>query len=362
MLLGDLGSADDIISIANKILNEVRQPLLVSGHTLVTATSIGITVYPLDGDSPETMLKNADNALYEAKRNGRNTFCFFTHRMQDEANKRHWIDRELSTAIAQQRLHLYYQPIMRLDTMTLAGAEALLRWQHPAKGFIPPDTFIPIAEQNGMIGKLSEWVFETGLADWKRLTVESGIHLSLSFNLSAAQFVTQDHIEGLLKLIRCSGLARENQVMIEITESLKLSDNEEYVAILRQLRQSGCQIAIDDFGTGYSSLSYLKRMPVDIIKIDRSFVRDVTSDPTDAAMVRAILQMADAFGMSTVAEGVETPEQLAFLREHGCNYAQGFLFSKPMPFADFSTFAQEFVSSGNQSVPEHEAATGVPAN
>ena len=341
VLLGELGSTDDIVPIANKILTEVRQPLIVAGHTLLTATSIGITVYPMDGDSPETMLKNADSALYEAKRNGRNTFCFFTHRMQDEANKRHWIDSELSTAVTQERLHLYYQPIMALDTMTLVGAEALLRWQHPLKGFIPPDTFIPVAEQNGMIGHLSQWVFETGLADWARWSQESGMQLSLSFNLSAAQFVDRDHIEEMLNLLKHSGLAGQQRVIVEITESLKLSDNEEYVDILKRLRQYGCRIAIDDFGTGYSSLSYLKRMPVDIIKIDKSFVRDITSDPTDAAMVCAILQMAKAFGMMTVAEGVETSEQLDFLRRHGCNYAQGFLFSKPVPLADFSAFAQD---------------------
>jgi two-component system, chemotaxis family, CheB/CheR fusion protein len=341
VLLGDLGCTDDIVPIANKILTEVRQPLIVGGHTLLTATSIGITVYPMDGDSPETMLKNADSALYEAKRNGRNTFCFFTHRMQDEANKRHWIDSELSTAVTQERLHLYYQPIMALDTMTLSGAEALLRWQHPLKGFIPPDTFIPIAEQNGMIGGLSQWVLETGLADWERWSRESGTQLSLSFNLSAAQFVDRDHIEDMLKLLENSGLAAQQRVVVEITESLKLSDNEEYVDILKRLRQYGCRIAIDDFGTGYSSLSYLKRMPVDIIKIDKSFVRDITCDPTDAAMVCAILQMAKAFGMMTVAEGVETSEQLDFLRANGCNYAQGFLFSKPVSLPDFARFAQD---------------------
>ena len=345
VLLGDLASADDIIPIANKILSEVRQPLMVAGHSLMTATSIGITVYPMDGDSPETMLKNADSALYEAKRNGRNTFSFFTHRMQDEANKRHWIDSELSTAVKQQHLHLYYQPIIALDTMKLVGAEALLRWKHPLKGFIPPDTFIPIAEQNGMIGELSEWVFKTGIADWERSNLSSGMELSLSFNLSAAQFVDHVHIEEMVQLLKHSGLAKKYQVMIEITESLKLSDNQQYIDILKRLRECGCKIAIDDFGTGYSSLSYLKRMPVDIIKIDKSFVRDITSDPTDAAMVRAILQMADAFGMKTVAEGIETPEQLDFLREHGCNFAQGFLFSKPVPLVEFSAFAEDLAKT-----------------
>ncbi len=346
VLLGDLVNVDDIVTISNKILTEVRQPLLIGGHTLLTATSIGITVYPMDGDSPETLLKNADSALYEAKKNGRNTFCFFTQRMQDEANKRHWIDSELSTAVTQERLRLYYQPIIALDNMTLSGAEALLRWQHPIKGFISPETFIPIAEQNGMIGQLSKWVFETGLSDWERWNLEFGTQLKLSFNLSAAQFVDSDHIQEMVQLLRSSSLIDRNQVIIEITESLKLSDNLEYVDILERLRQHGCRIAIDDFGTGYSSLSYLKRMPIDVIKIDKSFVRDITSDPTDAAMVRAILQMAKAFGLSTVAEGVETVEQLKFLREHGCNFAQGFLFSKPVPLADFSVFAKELARNG----------------
>ena len=340
VLLGDMVSIDDIIPVANKILTEVRQPLVVAGHTLQTATSIGITVYPVDGDTPETMLKNADSALYEAKKSGRNTFCFFTHHMQDEANKRHWVDTELSTALQRKCMHVYYQPIIRLDTMTLSGAEALLRWQHPNKGFIPPDAFIPIAEQNGMIGKLSQWVFETGIQDWESWTRETGRPISLAFNLSAAQFVTRDHIEQMLRLLSQTHLARDNQITIEITESLKLSDNEHYIDILRQLRQGGCRVAIDDFGTGYSSLSYLKRMPIDVIKIDKSFVHDITSDPTDAAMVRAILQMASAFGMETVAEGVETPEQLAFLKENGCTYAQGFLFSKAVPFPEFMAFAR----------------------
>jgi len=340
ILLGDLNSAEDIIPIARKLLKEVREPLMIAGHSIQTAISIGITVYPMDGDSPETLMKNADSAMYAAKKNGRNSFCFFTHQMQDDANKRHWIDSELSTALEQNRMHLYYQPILRLDTMALAGAEALLRWHHPVKSFIPPDVFIPVAEQNGMIGKLSQWVFNTGLADWERWLQESFTGHTLAINVSAAQFVTPEHIKQLLQLLRESKLAQSNQITIEITESLRLSDNEGYLDILRQMRQYGCKIAIDDFGTGYSSLSYLKRMPIDIIKIDKSFVRDINSDPTDAAMVRAILQMARAFGLTTVAEGVETPEQLAFLQEHGCNCAQGFLFSKPVPFGDFTAYAK----------------------
>lgn len=346
VLLDCISSIEDVVSVANSILAAVSQPLMVAGHTLQTTASIGITIYPMDGASPETLLKNADNAMYEAKKNGRNTFCFFTQHMQEVVNQRHWIDRELGAAVPAEHLNLYYQPIIRLDTMALGGAEALLRWHHPVKGFIPPDAFVPVAEQSGRIGKLSQWVINTGLQDWARDGFAGEDNLSLSFNLSAAQFVVRDHIERIVKLLEASELARRNLITIEITESLKLSDNAEYVEILKRLRQCGCRIAIDDFGSGYSSLSYLKRMPIDIIKIDKSFVRDITSDAADAAMVRAILQMAEAFGMDTVAEGVETSEQLDFLQTHGCSYAQGHFFSKAMPYAEFSTYAREVSQNG----------------
>lgn len=341
VLLNDINNVEDIVPVANKLLKEISRPLVVAEHTVQTAASIGITVYPMDGDSPEVLLKNADSAMYEAKKNGRNNFCFFTQRMQDEANRRHWIDSELGLAIQNGYLELHYQPIVQLDSMALTGAEALLRWKHPVKGHIGPDVFIPVAEQNGMISKLSEWAFAKGLSDWRRLTADSGTRLSLSFNLSVAQFVARDHIEQSLMQLCESDLAKENRIIVEITESLKISDNSEHVGVLTRLRNSGCKIAIDDFGTGYSSLSYLKRMPVDIIKIDRSFVHDITTDPADAATVRAILQMASAFGLKTIAEGVETEEQLAFLKAYGCDYAQGYLFSKPIPYAEFVAYAAQ---------------------
>jgi two-component system CheB/CheR fusion protein len=339
VLLSDLGCAEDIVPIANKLLTELRQPMEVSEQTVQSGTSIGITVYPMDGDTPEALMKNADSAMYEAKKNGRNNFCFFTHRMQDEANQRLWIGNELSRAVMDDCLNLHYQPIVRLDDMTLTGAEALLRWQHPAKGMIAPDVFIPVAEQNGAIVRLGEWVFGRGIEDWEQLPKNLPEPLALAFNLSVAQFVTNGHIAELLKRLSAHPLARSGRVTIEITESLRLSDNETYVDILHQFRDCGCRIAIDDFGTGYSSLSYLKRMPIDIIKIDKSFVRDITTDPADATMIRAMLQMASAFGMQTVAEGVETEAQLDFLRKHGCDFAQGYLFSKPVPFAEFGRIA-----------------------
>ncbi len=339
VLLNDIATADDIIPIANKILASVSRPLVVAERTLQTAASIGVTVYPMDGDSVETLLKNADSAMYEAKKSGRNNYCFFTQKMQDEANRRHWIDSELALAIRQNHMELHYQPIIRIETQAIVGAEALLRWKHPVKGYIPPDIFIPVAEQNGLIGKLTTWALEQGIADWETWSQLAGNDPVLSFNLSSALFVARDQIEQILLRLRESSLAAKRQLTVEITESLKLSDNREYIEFLRKLQLDGCRIAIDDFGTGYSSLSYLKRMPVDIIKIDRSFIRDIASDPADASMIRAMLQMANAFGLETVAEGVETPEQLAFLRSNGCTYAQGNLFGKAVCMAEFSNLA-----------------------
>ncbi|MEI6733349.1 MAG: EAL domain-containing protein [Comamonadaceae bacterium] len=334
VLLSDLTGIEDVVRIANKVLWEVRQPLVVAGQTLQSSTSIGITMYPMDADNPETMLMNADGALYEAKRKGRNTFCFFTQSMQDATNRRHWIEVELGTAIEKRCLAVHYQPIVDLESMNVVGVEALMRWNHPASGFIPPEVFIPVAEQTGMISTLSKWVFETALKDWSQWRPESKVPMNLAFNLSAAQFVMQSHVADLLELVdgymRTSGCF----VTVEITESLKLVESTEYLDVLNKFRHIGCRIAIDDFGTGYSSISYLKRLPIDVVKIDKSFVRDITSNPSGAATVRAILQMAIALDLKVVAEGVETKEQLDFLRQHGCHFAQGFLFSKPAPLAD----------------------------
>lgn len=335
VILGELSHAEDVMPIADKILALLQKPMVIKGHSVRTSASIGITVYPMDGDSPETILKNADSAMYEAKKLGRNTACFFTHRMQDEANKRHWIDTELEAAVARGHLEVHYQPIIRLDTMSLAGAEALLRWNHPSKGLIPPEVFIPVAEQNGMIGRLSHWTIAVSLADWGG----AGPDFTLSFNLSAAQFLARDHIEQILAQIEEGAGTRRHGVTVEVTEGLRLTESGEHIQIFNRLRAIGCNLALDDFGTGFASLSYLKRLPFGVIKIDRSFVSDITLDSTDAAMVKAILQIAGAFGMTTVAEGVETQAQLEFLREHGCTYAQGFLFGAPMPHKRFIEFS-----------------------
>jgi two-component system CheB/CheR fusion protein len=340
ILLNENINADSIITVANKILASVHRPIAIAGHTVQTGASIGITAYPSDGDSTDTLMKNADSAMYAAKHRGRNTFCFFTQSMQDEANKRQWMTSELSSALHRRQMQVYYQPVIDLTSMQVVGAEALLRWNHPQKGLILPDQFIAVAEQTGLIGSFSEWIIDTCLEDAQALmqTFERKYHLAI--NISMAEFLSKAHMEWLFEKLEANALVREQLVTLELTESIKLIDNDEYAVALAQIKASGCKIALDDFGTGQSSLNYIKRVPVDIIKIDKSFVRDIAVDPSDAAMVRAILKLAKAFNLSTIAEGVESQEQLAFLKLNGCESAQGFLFSEALPYQQFIEFLQ----------------------
>ncbi len=305
-----------------------------------TAASVGITVYPTDGETSDILLRNADSAMYEAKKAGRNTFCFFTHRLQDEANRRHWIGNELNIAMRQEKLKLNYQPIMDLHRKVVVGGEVLLRWNHPQRGHIPPEDFIRVAEQNGMIGKIGQWVFKKGLEEVENWPQREDEPLHISLNLSPAQFYVTGDIEEIFSLIENQTPVRQKSIIIEITESLRLSERREYVKILEKFKELGCKIAIDDFGTGFSSLNYIRQLPIDIVKVDRSFIRDVITDAEDAAMVRAILTMAESLNLSVVAEGIETQEQLDFLTKYGCGYGQGFLFSKALDERGFLDFVE----------------------
>ena len=342
ILLSENISADAIITVVNKVLDAIHQPLIIAGHTVQTAASIGITVYPADGDSVDSLMKNADSAMYEAKHQGRNTFCFFTEKMQADAVNRQWFISELRTALSRQQMQVYYQPIIDLSTMRVAGAEALLRWFHPEKGLIAPDDYISVAEQNGLISKLSEWVVNTSLSQISEIKAFFKHDYHIAINISMAEFLSKTHMEWLLNTLETSPLVQSGGVIIELTESIKLINNEFYRANLDKIKATACKIALDDFGTGQSSLSYIKQVPVDIIKIDRSFVRDIATDPSDAAMVQAMLKMAKAFNLLTVAEGVETVEQLAFLKQNGCEYAQGYLFGKAMSYESFTEFLTHF--------------------
>lgn len=342
VLLNENITAEAIVTVANKILTAVHQPMNIKGHTLQTAASIGITVYPIDGDSADALMKSADSAMYEAKHNGRNTYCFFTRRMQEDANRRQWIMTELAIATSHQQMQVHYQPIIDLATMQVAGGEALLRWQHPNEGLIAPDQFIPVAEQNGLISSLSEWVVDTCLLDALAIRDKFDRNYRFAINISMAEFLSHTHMEWLFRTLEKCSLAQSGLITIELTESIKLIDNDRYRTALAKIKESGCKIALDDFGTGQSSLSYIKRVPVDFIKIDKSFVHDIASDPSDAAMIQAILNMAKAFNLTTVAEGVENSEQLEFLKQNGCEYAQGFLFGKAMPYDEFVRFIESF--------------------
>ncbi len=336
VLLNELDSLDGILPIVRGILADIGEPMAAAGHALQTSASIGITVYPMDGDTPERLLKNADSAMYEAKKHGRNTYCFFTQEMQDEANRRHWISSEMAAAIQAGQMQLHYQPIIQVADRRIVGAEALLRWRHPAHGQISPEVFIPIAEQNGSILQISDWVFKSGLKAWGEYS-QAHPGLRISFNMSAAEFVSREHIDGLLSLLRESDLSAQGNVSIEITESVKFSDYTDYIETLNKFRQTGCGVAIDDFGTGFSSISYLKKMPIDVVKIDRSFVRDIGHSESGDAMIRALIQMVLAMSKACIAEGVETREQFEFLKACGCTYAQGFLFGRAMSLAEFET-------------------------
>jgi two-component system CheB/CheR fusion protein len=342
VLVDDDISPSGIVSVALKILEAIRQPTQIAGHTVQTSASIGITVFPIDGDSDHILMKNADSAMYEAKHKGRNTYCFFTPKMQEEADKRQWVISELTHSLINHHMRIHYQPIIDVTTRQVAGAEALIRWQHPEKGLIYPDQFIPIAEHNGVISKMSEWLIGQCLQDAQNLQDKFAKDFHIALNISMAEFLSQDHMEWLISTLKSHPLAQAGLITLELTESIKLIDKQDYKILLDRLKACGCNIALDDFGTGQSSLSYLKQVPVDIIKIDKSFVRDIATDPNDAAMVLAILQMAKAFNLSTVAEGVEDANQLNFLINNGCHYVQGYLLGKPMPYEALLAYIDTF--------------------
>jgi EAL domain-containing protein (putative c-di-GMP-specific phosphodiesterase class I) len=302
----------------------------VQGKEFTTTCSIGVSLYPDDGADGETLLKNADAAMYRAKGAGRNAFHFFTAEINTQLSERLALERDLRRALQGNELILHYQPKVDLVNGVLIGAEALVRWNHPELGVLSPARFIGIAEETGLIVPIGEWILRQAClqaCQWR----EAGLGFKiLSVNLSARQFRQRDLVQQVDKVLRGTGLPPEC-LDLELTESLMLENVEEYILRLQALKDLGLQLSVDDFGTGYSSLSYLKRFPVDRLKIDKSFVRDIVSDSGDAAIAQAVIRLGQILGMAVTAEGVETEEQLAFLRLHGCDEAQGYFFSPPLP-------------------------------
>ena len=330
VILPDLHEAAEATALARSILQSFSTPFALDGHEVFMSASIGIATFPGDGEDLETLLKNADLAMYQAKKNGRNTVECFATSMGTSAVKRLTLEGQLRKASMASQFALWYQPIVDLKTGRVASVEALIRWEHPATGTVLPGEFIPLCEETGLIVPLGEWILRTvcaqGLA-WQR---EGLGPLPIAINLSGQQLRAGGTIELVQRVIADSGLDPRHLVL-ELTESTLMDEAGDAITALPALAALGVELAIDDFGTGYSSLSYLKHLPVHALKIDRSFVRDVTTNPNDAAITSAIIAMGQALGLRVVAEGVETDEQVALLRQQGCDLIQGYWISRPLP-------------------------------
>ena len=329
IVLPDLDKPDNAARAAGKILERLGQSFRVGTHELYTATSIGISIYPRDGRQIEDLLKHADAAMYSAKDAGRNTYRFFTHDMSTRMSDNMDIETGLRKALIRHEFELHYQPMVNLRSGLVTSVEALLYWQHPDKGLLRPNTFIPLAEETGLIAPIGEWVLQQ-VCEQARAWHDRGIGpVRLSFNVSPMQFNSQGFSTQITEALGQSGLPPA-WFGLELTENAVMQQPKQAASTLSRLSDLGIWIGIDDFGTGYSSLGYLKEFPISAVKIDLSFVRGVPENPGDVAIVKAIISMAHSLGMEVVAEGVENIEQLKFLLEQGCDMAQGYLFGPPL--------------------------------
>ncbi|MBI5612435.1 MAG: PAS domain S-box protein [Gammaproteobacteria bacterium] len=345
VVLANVARVDDVAFVTQKILGSFVQPFTIAGRELFVSPSIGITLYPHDDRDIDNLLKNADAAMYHAKESGRNTFQFFTAELNARAAERLELETALRHALERHEFLLHYQPLMDLKTGRLKGVEALLRWRHPQRGLVPPLDFIPLAEETGLIVPIGEWVLRTACAQAKAWHDAGFCGLHMAVNISGRQFQQQNLAVLVGAVLAETGL--EPQCFnLELTESVLMRNVDAAIAVMGVLDAAGVGFSIDDFGTGYSSLSYLKRFPIDVLKIDRSFVRDITTDPDDAAIVTAIMALARTLDIEVVAEGVETEEQLAFLRARGCDVMQGYYFSKPVDAAALTALLKKTTKQG----------------
>ena len=335
--------AEDLPGVIQRVHAAIAQPWLSGRREFHVTSSIGVALHPVDGTTADVLLRNADAAMYKAKENGRNGYQFFTAELNHALVERLDIERRLRGALARKQFLLHYQPRIDMGTGRIVGAEALLRWRVPQQGLVSPARFISVAEDTGLIVPIGRWVMHAACQQ-ARAWQEAGLPpLIVSVNVSPRQFREGSVVEMIAEALRVTGL-EARYLQIELTEGLAMHGAEKYVRMLVQIKSLGVQIAVDDFGTGYSSLSYLKRFPIDQLKVDRSFVTDLATDPDDAVIVQAIIALGHKLNLTVVAEGVETAEQLEFLRDAGCDEMQGFLFGKPMIPSDFAALltAQDF--------------------
>lgn len=341
ILLPEVRSGDDLGRVAGKILEAFNEPFMLEGKEVFITGSIGIALYPEDSLDSDDLLKQADSAMYFAKRSGRNNFRFYSSDLTVSATERLTLEGDLRRGFARDELELYFQPKVNLADGRVLGSEALLRWHHPQRGMVPPDKFISIAEDSGLIVEIGEWVLRSGClaaCEWNRVGMP--LH-KVAINLSARQFQSNDLVRTVRNVLQQTGCQPE-WIELEITESLLLDEDGEVLEVLEVFREMGITIAIDDFGTGYSALSYLARFPIDTLKIDRSFTSRISEEGHHAELVKAIVSIANSLNQTVVAEGVETVEQALFLQLHGCHIAQGYLYSKPIPKEAFELLPQSF--------------------
>ena len=329
IVLTDVKDIPGAAVAAERLMDAMTAEFVVQGHPLMVSCSLGISIFPEHGAESETLIKNADAAMYSAKDYGRNNFQFFTQDMNAEVVERLTLESSLRLALEKRELFLVYQPQMEIASGRITGLEALLRWQHPELGLVPPDKFIRIAENSGLIVPIGEWVLRTACSQARKWQDEGLPTVSVAVNVSAVQFRQEGFRKLIDRVLRETGLAPE-YLELELTESLLLSNADVTLSVLRGLKAMGLKLAIDDFGTGYSSFSYLKHFPVSKLKIDRSFVREVAVNPDDAAITTAIISMAKSLNLKVIAEGVEDEAQMSFLRAHQCDEIQGYYFSKPL--------------------------------
>jgi diguanylate cyclase (GGDEF)-like protein/PAS domain S-box-containing protein len=330
IVLPALSDTDATALVLDKLLQSIHAPMEIDGHELSTSVSIGIAMFPDDGRDFESLMKKADTAMYRAKEAGRNTYCFFDKQMNDDVLESLQMRSGLVRALERGEFVLNYQPQIDLASGALVGVEALVRWRHPALGMVPPGRFIPVAEETGLIVPIGEWVMMEACRQAAAWHLAGYPKISMAVNLSAIQFKRGDVEKLVIRALKESGLDPA-RLELELTESILIRDTENILATVRRMKLLGVMLSIDDFGTGYSSLSYLKRFSVDKLKIDQSFIRDLATDPDDAAIVRAVVQMARSLGLRTIAEGVEHEKILNYLRIYHCDEAQGYHIARPMP-------------------------------